>query len=746
MKLHLEEIHLRNFRIHKDYVFRPAEEGITAIVGRNGKGKSSIIDGLAWALYGTRPNTSIKNSSWRRIGAPKDEPSFVEVKLTLEDQNIVVKRSIVNPKNGATKCECWLDGEHVAGPAVSHAKRWIVSTLGLDENSFLSTILVQQKHVDELVSASPKERRFLLERLTGIEAVSNALDKAKEERKRYTTIVDSMGIHEDQLPKLEKEEKDNLAKADRIIKEIETLKTKLGKLDDEGRSLSNDVKSMEAIASDMIALKEKSAVLESRINESENRLKELESRKKDLRKSLPEVMASTADMQKMKSDLASREAGMSDLQRKDADVRSALAGSPDGDDFNDLKDRISEIRKNIADTDEDSVRKSRKEAEDRIGTAKAAIRQARKSMSELGDDASTCPTCLQPIKDPEHVKKELDGTISSSKTIISEQEPIVAELDGRLASLSTMNDELKDSLRTMKDYQKARKRADEAAKHAMDIKAEIATVDVEIKSLRKTIGRFDADAVKRSEYERTASDYIKVTDSLSADNSELKKVKEDMKTRGKGYTERKLDRMRKKLDDMRSRKTSLKTDLASRNGDLKVFRTKADSAKREADSLKEQMDKRSDLMSKLEVSEGAVGILDVFKEHVILSAIPQVTDYASDLVMQISDGRFSSIVIDDDFNIKVESGDGAVADVAQLSGGETSLVAICIRLAISVMLSGGSPSLLVLDEVLTAMDSDRAQAILEAMQNMAGDGQIIIVAHNEIVKSIADKVVDLNES
>jgi len=111
----LEEIHLRNFRIHKDYVFRPAEEGITAIVGRNGKGKSSIIDGLAWALYGTRPNTSIKNSSWRRIGAPKDEPSFVEVKLTLEDQNIVVKRSIVNPKNGATKCECWLDGEHDRG-------------------------------------------------------------------------------------------------------------------------------------------------------------------------------------------------------------------------------------------------------------------------------------------------------------------------------------------------------------------------------------------------------------------------------------------------------------------------------------------------------------------------------------------------------------------------------------------------------------------------------------------------------
>ena len=58
------------------------------------------------------------------------------------------------------------------------------------------------------------------------------------------------------------------------------------------------------------------------------------------------------------------------------------------------------------------------------------------------------------------------------------------------------------------------------------------------------------------------------------------------------------------------------------------------------------------------------------------------------------------------------------------------------------MLSDGTPTMLILDEVLTAMDSDRASAILEAMQGVSG-GQIIIVAHNEIIKNIADKVVEL---
>lgn len=108
----------------------------------------------------------------------------------------------------------------------------------------------------------------------------------------------------------------------------------------------------------------------------------------------------------------------------------------------------------------------------------------------------------------------------------------------------------------------------------------------------------------------------------------------------------------------------------------------------------------------------------------------------------ITDGKFTSINMDEKYNITVTDDNGKELDVHALSGGEQSVVAISMRLAISEMLSGGDASMLILDEVLTAMDDNRAQSILETIQE-AGHGQVIIIAHNDIIRSIADTVTAL---
>lgn len=744
MKLHLKEIHLRNFRIHEDYVFEPEEKGITAIVGANGKGKSSIIDGLAWALYGTKPNTSIKNSSWRRSGAPEQEPSFVKVKLILDGQEITIKRSIVTAKGGQ-QCECWLDGNQVAGPAVSHAKKWIVSTLGLDENSFLSTIFVQQKHVDELVSASPSERRRLLERLTGIEAVSKALDNAKAEKKMYSSAVDSIGLDEDKLPALKKEEDANLKKAEKILHEVKTIEDRLSKINEKGKELSTKVKQLDSVSSEMGKLNEDAAVLENRVEELSSRIGELSDRKTELKKGLPKVIASTSDITDMKNELAKLEKKLNTFRNREAVLNTILKSAPSNDDMKNNSNEIKRLNEEISKINEDDLTDKINKTTDEMNMTRAIADQAKKSMGELGDGISSCPTCLQPIDDVGHVREELGKTVSDAEEKIKTINPELEELNRKLVHLNGLKSDLDELKKQSSVFRERMESAAKADEEMIDVKSDVTSTEAEAESYRKAISKFDADDVKRGEYERTYKDLMRNSDALSKAKEDLAETKNKIKERGRGYSDSKLRKLRDKLDKMRTRKSDLKTDLAGKRGDVKVLKTQADAARREANALEKQMKNRADLLSKLEVSEGTVGILDVFKEHVILSAIPQVTDYASDLVMKISDGRFVAITIDDEFNIKVEDRSGTVFDVSQLSGGETSLVAICIRLAISVMLSGGSPSLLVLDEVLTAMDSDRAQAILESMQDMAGDGQIIIVAHNEIVKSIADKVIDLND-
>ncbi|HEY6829582.1 MAG TPA: ATP-binding protein [Gemmatimonadaceae bacterium] len=49
--MRLNSLHLCNFRQHVDTRI-DFEPGITGIIGPNGSGKSTILEAIAWALYG----------------------------------------------------------------------------------------------------------------------------------------------------------------------------------------------------------------------------------------------------------------------------------------------------------------------------------------------------------------------------------------------------------------------------------------------------------------------------------------------------------------------------------------------------------------------------------------------------------------------------------------------------------------------------------------------------------------------
>jgi len=48
----LKKLHLKNFLIHKETDVEFSENGITVFIGDNGAGKSSIIEGITYALFG----------------------------------------------------------------------------------------------------------------------------------------------------------------------------------------------------------------------------------------------------------------------------------------------------------------------------------------------------------------------------------------------------------------------------------------------------------------------------------------------------------------------------------------------------------------------------------------------------------------------------------------------------------------------------------------------------------------------
>lgn len=745
MKLHLTKVRLRNFRVHRDYTFEPMEEGVTAIVGKNGHGKSTIIDGIAWAIYGTKPNSGIKNSSWRRLGAPEDEESFVDAVFDLDGSELRVKRSIVNAKTGGTKCECWLDGTLEAGPAVSHAESWLTKKLGLDESGFLSTVLVQQKHVNQLVAASRTERRRTLEKLTGITAITSALDQAKLEEKTYSKAVDALGIDDGKLPVLRKTAEDNEALRAKTLEQVSKMEERLAKLDESGRALRGKVDEMDSRLVESRRARDEKTRADSIVDSMTERMAELSKTRDALKAALPADRLDSSETAEVRRELETAEAGLLEAKTKANALQSTVAARPTTVDLDDAGNAVSDAEGRLAAIDVQAAVDGIEESRAAIAVARAEGMAAKKSLGELsgvGDDgAAACPTCRQPLADPSGLISELEAKLDATRSTaacerkkIEEFEETVRAADAARAAVS----EAKTKLAAMDQA------VQDAAAAESELPLALSTVEsaeATVKSLRTTVSRFNEYKAKYDEYDRVMGELKTVVSRLEAASKDSRLAAEKLDEVG-SVNEESLARLRAELEDKRSKRADLNAAVVGKKGEAELAAEKARAASAEADSLEAQMEKRKGLLSKLEVSSSAVMVLGKFREHLILSAIPQVTDYASELINKISDGKFTSIAIDKKFDVSVETGDGVVESVSQLSGGEEDLVAICLRLAISVMLSDGTPTMLILDEVLTAMDSDRASAILEAMQGISG-GQIIIVAHNEIIKSIADKVVEL---
>ena len=745
MKLHLTKVRLRNFRVHEDYTFEPMEEGVTAIVGKNGHGKSTIIDGIAWAIYGTKPNSGIKNSSWRRLDAPEDEESFVDAVFDLDGSELRVKRSIVNAKNGGTKCECWLDGTLEAGPAVSHAESWLTKKLGLDESGFLSTVLVQQKHVNQLVAASRTERRRTLEKLTGITAITSALDQAKLEEKTYSKAVDALGIEDGKLPVLRKTAEDNEALRAKTLEQVSKMEERLAKLDESGRALRGKVDEMDSRLVESRRARDEKTRADSIVDSMTERMAELSKTRDALKAALPADRLDSSETAEVRRELETAEAGLLEAKTKANALQSTVAARPTTVELDDAGNAVSDAEEKLAAIDVQTAMDGIEESRAAIAVARAEGMAAKKSLGELsgvGDDgAAACPTCRQPLADPSGLISELEAKLDATRSTAACERRKIEGFEETVKAADAAREAVSEAKTRLAAMDKAVEAAAAAESELPLALSTVESAEATVKSLRTTVSRFNEYKAKYDEYDRVMGELKTVVSRLEAASRDSRLAGEKLDEVG-SVNEESLARLRAELEDKRSKRADLNAAVVGKKGEAELAAEKARAASSEADSLEAQMEKRKGLLSKLEVSSSAVMVLGKFREHLILSAIPQVTDYASELINKISDGKFTSIAIDKKFDVSVETGDGVVESVSQLSGGEEDLVAICLRLAISVMLSDGTPTMLILDEVLTAMDSDRAAAILEAMQGISG-GQIIIVAHNEIIKSIADKVVEL---
>lgn len=131
-----------------------------------------------------------------------------------------------------------------------------------------------------------------------------------------------------------------------------------------------------------------------------------------------------------------------------------------------------------------------------------------------------------------------------------------------------------------------------------------------------------------------------------------------------------------------------------------------------------------------------------FDKYAAAHYTPILSDFTSELVREVTDGKYDRVEFDSNYGIEVFDGTEEHFALATFSGGERDAIALCARIALSRMIgsqASSPPGFLVLDEVFGSLDRDRRTRLLDMLGALAATGdsfqQMFIISHVDDVRT-----------
>lgn len=728
----IKEIKLKNFRAHEYLEFKPANAGITSIYGKNGAGKSTIVDAFSWALFGTRLH-GLKNKNYIKEGIdPKDNEVSVETTIQVEGKEYTIKRQIVN-NEGSSQCWVYNEGKELSGPGVSHSELLIRRILGMNEAGFLTSVFIQQKEVDQILDNTPKERAKVIEKMIGIDAISDGIQSAKADSKDFKKSADLIRFSD--IEEIEKELNNHKKE---MIKTKEDFKSSKKEIEDVKRKKDELDKKVDYIEK----VRERKYQVKSEYDNIKTNLKNLKTSLKNNLELFQSIKVELIlndnfsdvekELQKQENKLNKINTNLAKAHFKEEELTN-LAKTKIQDSV--IKEE-SEVLKNIEATKE-KIEKTRVEYD----TFNSDFIQTKKHIKMLKEGISICPTCGSEIDNsPEHIK-EYKEKFNREKEKIESVQTKLKDLED---FLKYENDKIQ-LINVEKEKIKEKEKADKNLKILQDkiIKAnqEQISLESQVNILRNKISSYKEN-IKQQELRQNLKNKIKEDEK---EIETLEKEEERTKTLLEKIKEKEFSNITE-IKESQKKETKRYQELYAK---LEMLRERAKQQKVTYDLLDKQLkdnieakEKYNQVVYQLRVSNQSVDTLSRFKEDRLKKAIPSLTKTASDILNKLTDGEFIELILDDKFNCSTRTKEGTIRSDKQLSGGEKSSAAISLRLAISFFLSSSSENLLIIDEALVSMSSERVQIALEMLSSLQNT-QVILIAHNDSANDMADKIINL---
>lgn len=735
----LKKVIIENIRSHEYLEFEPASIGVTAISGENGAGKSTIVDAFSWSLFGTRLH-GLRNKNYIREGVDAKEKTVQVISyIRVGNTDFMIKRKITS-NEGACECKVFSyneeigDWEFESGPAVTHAESFIRSILNIDEKGFLSSVFIQQKQVDQIVSASPTERGQVIEKLIGVSAITESTKLAREESRALQRAADIIqpGSLEDEKAKVDEFKikvttaKDNLKEVEETLKTLEQELVVLRATEQAETELQNH---LDSLNTSLDNVKKDDSYLKENLKNYTKILKDNSEISIDYK--LKEIIE-----EELSKSLETEKAIQTELNNINIQITRYASLFEETLNYDEIKAAYDEITDNYND-----LMNKKSVLDEALMGLKVKVKSVKQHLELLKSGAAECPVCGHPILNPEEeFKKHTEEQNENKKEFkqikeeLTELEEAISKIGNDKTQYEALLEKATEQVNSVDDFKKAKE-------NKQTKEAELNSIQLVINKNREQLADINANE-KHRDLINTAKEQVTISEQRLKDNKKerarLEKEISTLNVLPKSTYKVLLNNLKEKEDLL------VKTNIqkASLDGELKLIVEQAKQAVQDYKRCKEASENYERLHNQITIMNLTNQSLIKFKEQRIKNSIPELTDIASEILARFTDNKFTQLILTDKFETFVITENNVKRPVSQLSGGELSAAAIALRLAIALFLNNGQQHLLILDEVLTAMSSDRSQLILETITSLT-NAQIILIAHNDGINSFADKVVHL---
>ncbi|MEO6864995.1 MAG: SMC family ATPase [Gemmatimonadaceae bacterium] len=782
MKIH--SLRMLNFRQHArtEMIF---ESGITAIIGPNGSGKTTVLEAIAWALYG-QPAIRGQRDGVRFLGAGARAQVEVELDFELGGHRYRIKR-------GLTTAAVYLDGaDSAVANSISAVNELVTRRMGMTRAEFFNTYFTGQKDLAVMAAMGTTERAQFLSRVLGYERLRTAQEIARETRRRIgaeivglrsampepETIASAVSEAAASLqaaiaqsneagtrhsvalaelrrwtPAWEQAQRER-EQWQRLLAEITIVERDVYAFTRDGERLASELIAIATVHEELAGLRTAIAPLPA-LRDELRRLDEL-FRQQGRRLALVENERALADeLVRLRERLTRLETAPALEEEVTLELETSRAQLDEASqsldtlrtewvrDKQEAETKLQELRRQYADVKQQRDRIVELGAEGICPTCSRVLgANFRAVVAQLGEQLETLQVDGQYYRDREDQlaampagvseleerRRALAGALTVLERRLAKVQAAVHELPTltrEIAAKSERCDEMLAEINSISDVY-------DAERHAY-VSAEIqrlAPMDLRVARLEAAVERAPAAQVERARLDAELAAAVAKRDTLRKAGATRE------------FSQPDHDAIR--TDFERSTEASRTTELVvvGAQGDVRASQQRldaAESAQREYERIAERL---RVLNAQRLVHDELDNAFRDLRGDLNDALRPELSEIASSFLGSLTDERYNRLELDERYDIIILE-DGIAKPV--ISGGEEDLANLVLRLAISQMIAdrSGQPfSLLVLDEVFGSLDASRRDNVLELLHRLEDRfEQVILITHIESVREGVDRVI-----